>query len=248
MRFDTINAASYLVWRLQASPNVRLIRDDGDMILLEAQDSSSVMIYMVERGMTPQDLLFHLRENTQRQIATLMIYWVDMHLPSDGSEFTLSDWMSAMLSIQNNKIYGFEVAGREAYFFPVHFDGNGYTRHVRYGEPIDYNALQTHVVDSDHHLLRGSWRIGSFERVEHASRNPRSNYQGDSDTATPHLSRYFQVLGLHDTATMDTVKQTYYMLARRYHPDLNSSYEAHQRMKQINAAYTHILRHFEDSI
>ena len=246
MRFDTINAASYLVWRLQESRDVHLIRDDGDMILLQAQDHSQIMIYMVERVMTPQDLLFHLQENTQRQVASLMIHWVDMLLPRDGSEFVLTDWMSAMLHLQGDKIYGYEVAGREAYFFPVHFRGQGYRRQIEYGDPIDFGALRTHIVDSDHHVLRGTWRVGTFERNQPGSRGA---YQDSQESAQkPEIAAYFEMLGLHHTATIEAVKYAYYGLARQYHPDLNNSDDAHQRMKRINEAYTYILRHFEEHL
>lgn len=246
MRFDTINAASYLVWRLQNTGVVTHVRDDGDLILLHLHDGSPVMIYMVERAMTPQDLRYHFSQNTQQGIATLMIFWVDMLLPRDNTSFMLTDWMSAMLSVQGDKMYGFEVAGREAYFFPVHFTGQGYTRQIRYGDRINYGALSARVVATDHPFLRGNWRVADFAGVQPPP--DRYTYDQNAESRRPEIAIYFEALGLHHTATVDAVKRAYHTLARRYHPDLNSSHEAHQRMKQINEAYTSILRHFDELI
>lgn len=53
----------------------------------------------------------------------------------------------------------------------------------------------------------------------------------------------YEVLGLPPTATDDEVKAAYKQLARRYHPDVNPSPEAEERMKQINAAYDEIISH-----
>ena len=51
---------------------------------------------------------------------------------------------------------------------------------------------------------------------------------------------YYSTLGLTPTATQEEVKKRYRELARRYHPDVNPSAEATQKIKVINEAY-HIL-------
>ena len=52
----------------------------------------------------------------------------------------------------------------------------------------------------------------------------------------------YKVLGIPTTATDDEVKQAYRRLAKRYHPDANPGDKAaEQRMKEINAAYDHII-------
>ena len=52
----------------------------------------------------------------------------------------------------------------------------------------------------------------------------------------------YKVLGLSETATDDEVKAAYKRLAKKYHPDINSSPEAESRMKEINEAYTRIMK------
>lgn len=47
----------------------------------------------------------------------------------------------------------------------------------------------------------------------------------------------YAILGIFPTATDSQVKEAYYRLARRYHPDLNKDPRAGEQMKDINWAY-----------
>src|SRR5579871_1949128 len=51
---------------------------------------------------------------------------------------------------------------------------------------------------------------------------------------------YYTILGLSPEATSDEIKKRYRELARRYHPDVNASPEAAQKIKVINEAH-HVL-------
>ena len=53
----------------------------------------------------------------------------------------------------------------------------------------------------------------------------------------------YAVLGLAPGASDDEVKAAYKRLAKKYHPDLNPSPEAEERMKEFNAAYDQIINH-----
>ena len=47
----------------------------------------------------------------------------------------------------------------------------------------------------------------------------------------------YDTLDVHEGASADEIKKSYRKLARKYHPDINSSPEAEEKFKEINAAY-----------
>jgi DnaJ-domain-containing protein 1 len=53
-------------------------------------------------------------------------------------------------------------------------------------------------------------------------------------------AKWYAVLGVPKSATMEEVKKAYYKLALRYHPDINKSKEAETKMKEINEAYENL--------
>jgi curved DNA-binding protein CbpA len=48
---------------------------------------------------------------------------------------------------------------------------------------------------------------------------------------------YYEILQVHPSAEKEVIDAAYRKLASKYHPDINKSREAEERMKQINEAY-----------
>ena len=51
------------------------------------------------------------------------------------------------------------------------------------------------------------------------------------------MKDYYQILEVSDTSSLEEIKQAYRNLAKRYHPDINKSPDAHQRFIEISEAY-----------
>ncbi len=51
------------------------------------------------------------------------------------------------------------------------------------------------------------------------------------------MKDYYHILGVHPKAEEEVIKAAYNGLAKKYHPDLNPSADAAERMKEINEAY-----------
>ncbi len=59
----------------------------------------------------------------------------------------------------------------------------------------------------------------------------------DKGTQSAVARDYYGILGVRRDAGPDEIKRAYRRLAREFHPDVNSDPEAHERFKEINAAY-----------
>lgn len=250
MRFETHKASAYLVWKLKAA-GVDVLVDGGDIILVET-NSGRASIHLIESFIPLYEIRSIMQQNEKDGLHTLFIFWSDVLLPRDGWYYEPDDWMQVLLALHNGKIYGYETYGAEVFIFPVYFEGPGDIKDIRHGPTIEATYLHFHTVETGRFSFEGTWHVADFaSRPEDAAwwhRTDRSHQADGRKTAPPasRLSAFYAVLGLERGAHPDEIKKQYRLLARRYHPDLNASADATEKMQQINAAYQTIIQALED--
>ncbi len=247
MRFDTHKVRAQFVWELMATPGILDIHDDGtDIVVVRLEDGVRVMIHLIERLMPINELRALFRENSDAGIHTLPIFWADMLLPAHGQIYEPDDWMRALMHLQGDCIYGYEAIGERAYLFAVNFCGIGWAREVQHGSLLNFLSLRTTTVECDWPQMRGRWLVaglgvgvGGQEKT-----SERSPWQ----EAPSHLHIDYAQLNLPKEADFLAVQSAYWRMARKYHPDHNSSKDANVRMRRINESYARIREHWNRSL
>jgi hypothetical protein len=233
MRFDTHRISAFLVETLQkARPLLEVTEDGGDLIRVRLASGETVSIYLIESPITVYEIRGIVEANTEAGVYTLFILWSELFLPVEGSHYRPNDWMAALLALGQDKIYGFDPYGGDKLVFPVFFEGTGVERSIRYGKPINVTRLNCTFVHTHSSHIGGTWRMADFE-TRAAHERALRRYP---------LRAYYDTLGIHYKSSRETVKRAYRRLARKYHPDVNQTPDAHQRMQQINDAYKRIMR------
>lgn len=236
MRFDTQNAGHFLVERLHQSGVVAEVVEDGsDIVLLELVSVHRVMLYLIDSSITPQEIRYILQTNTAKNIYSLYFFWCNLMLPPEQHYYVMDDWMKLLVHLHGNKLYGFNVMGRNADFFPAHFQGQGRRRYVHFGDPVDYEMLGCLDLQIGHTF----WKIAGFMSSEQDKVRQRHYIK-------PTLESYFDLLQVPYNADLQTVKQAYRKLARLFHPDLNAHIDSSEQMKKINEAYERLMRYLQD--
>ena len=236
MRFDTQNAGHFLVEGLHRSGAVaKVIEDGSDIVLLELVSGHQVMLYLIDSSITPSEIRYNLQQNTTNNIYTLYFFWCDLMLPPEKQYYVMDDWMKLLVQLHGNKLYGFNVMGKNAEFFPVYFQGQGRRRYVNFGDAINYETLGC----LDLRIGHTHWKIAGFMASEQDRTRKRTFFK-------PTLAPYFDLFGLPYTADINAVKNAYRRLARLFHPDLNPHQDTSEQMQKINDAYDRLIRFLKD--
>jgi hypothetical protein len=241
MRTVTYNAGAYLVEELlRAGVVARFLHDGGDILLFETWNSEKISVHLIESSIELYEIKSILAGNEEQGIYTLFILWCDRMLPGDGQWTFVSDWMSAFYTLYGDRIYAYDIYGTEIFVFPVNFEGYGYHRFAHYGTTVNLRHLVCEDITTNLYTFKGTWRVATFHHHYHqqAANHPRNSKQPDIEVPKLHpLQKYFDVLDVESDDDRETIKRAYRLLARRYHPDLNSASEANEKMQQINEAY-----------
>jgi hypothetical protein len=252
VRAETHAAREYLALTLWQWPSVADIWEDGsDLIQVSFKNGSQVMIHLLDNEVTAHELQTMLAENQAKGHYSLMMFWAEMLLPSNGERYTPDGWMQAMLALYGDKIYGYEVSSKEVFLFPVYFQPQAGSSqcYVRWGKTLTLAHLRLDTLHLESVHLRGQFRRVHFDAPKpiHESVNnkqeglPPSSFAAVSTT----LHSYYSLLQVPLSATAEEIRQAYRALARQYHPDLNPDPSAHEQMQALNLAYAQVMAQFE---
>lgn len=233
MRFDTVKISAYLVYLIQGQrPRMQVIDDGGDIIHVRLASGESIMLYLIENDITDYEIKNIINANSAKHIHSLFVLWCDLLLPRHGMYYLPDPFMATLLALHGDKIYAYDAYGMDVFVFPIHFEGTGVARDIRYGAAVDASLLSAKRVKTAY--APGLWYSADFE-VSAYSANP--------------MQRYFDILGINLSTDRALIKRTYRHLARTAHPDMHIE-DADMRvstikMQQINEAYTKILAHLD---
>jgi hypothetical protein len=253
MRINLTHVNAHLVNELfRAGSIVDIQHNSGDLLLADMPTGEAVMIHLVERDIDVGLIKDTLAEDSKANRHTLFILWCDMLLPDDGQMYLPYDWMSALLTIYGDKIYAFDTNGPHAFIFPVYFERQevGLKRFIRHGTNVDMAALWFDSIHTDGQHINGIWRIAHFEGRYAAWPKTTADETKDADREwiVPErnpMQTYYDILGVARDADWEAIKKAYRQLAMEFHPDLNKTPEANERMQQLNRAYDQISRFLE---
>lgn len=255
MRFDIHKVRTYLVNELnEATSTVAEVRHDGtDLILVDLYSGESVLIYLVERLMSINEIKVTLTENAASNLHTLFVLWGDMLLPQEDRNYVPDDWMEVLFTLYGGKIYGYDAFGAYASVYPVYFHKpkTGLEYFITYGNVIKAANLHCETVHIDSRYMKGFWRVADFSAPEEPQKANGSSSTDEQervplDSQRNPLAAYYAVLEIPADSDRAAVRQAYHRLARRYHPDVSDESDSTLRMQQINEAYKRIMEQLTD--
>lgn len=242
MRFDTHRARVFVVNELLRTPGIYDIYDDGtDIVVFRTREGKSVMVHLFERVTSLTELRQLYVENGRVGIHTLPLYWADMMLPGHGQWYVPDDWMIALLKLQKNWIYGYEVFGETVYLFGVHFRKQVGLYEISHGPSLEFDSLRTRHVNCNDAPMAGVWYSTHFEESKF-----NENDDPQMEVHRSHFHQDFERLNLPSSASFAEVQQSYRQLARALHPDNNLNAEANEQMKLLNISYSRIRKFMLD--
>ncbi len=100
-----------------------------------------------------------------------------------------------------------------------------------------FSALGGFEVWWERYTIRKFRKMWEEREREYEKRRRYRERRGTARRTGSKAAKWYAILGVPKTATMEEVKQAYRRLALRYHPDVNKSKDAETRMKEINEAY-----------
>jgi hypothetical protein len=249
VRPETHLTRDYLLLGLADVPQViDLWHDGSDLIEVTLKGGTKIMVHFIDDTLSPGEVRRLLNDNAQARKHSLLLFWADLLLPNDGERYTPDEWMRPLLMLYSDKLYGYDVAYRRPYIFPVYFRRQMGTniRLITWGETVHFQDITADSAILQTPTLAGSFPFAEF-RASAAMSDDDKAKKGSRPPLRPRplyddsIRAHFALLGLDESADLDDVKQAYRALARQFHPDLNPTPQATLKMQELNHAYQALL-------
>ena len=269
MRLEAHYARLYIVQELIKAPFAHIRYEDFDRVVVDLPGGAAAAICIEEREPPLIEILDTFREYDAHNIHTVFVLNGDMSIPHAGEIFEPAEWLVALHTLQNNQVYAYYTSGNEVYIHGVRLEriGFGTERFVRFTGQIDVRDLGCAFMEVTGPKIGGRWRMADFvpgrgaenarrtykarldeefRRREREEQRRKHSEAASAEEVRGRLLMYYRMLGVGSEASWDDIKRAYRDLARQYHPDLNQSLRATEKMQQINAAYAHLMSHFDE--
>ncbi|MCU0475906.1 MAG: J domain-containing protein [Anaerolineae bacterium] len=236
MRPETYYAGEVLLNRIrQTGTLLRVLHDGGDIILWQHADGQRVSVHLIESGIPLYEIKKTLDDNTRNGIYTLFMLWAPMMIPDHDKLYRLDDWMEAFLVLGGGRVYGYDIIESQVYLFSVFLHGEGKLRRAEWGYPVRAGFIDLLTLEGVAGLTQAL--VARFEQPKLTAEDV---LRPDAPPMSE-LDKAYALLGVSAQDDADTVRQAYYVLARKYHPDANPSDEATDMMQRVNAAYARVM-------
>jgi len=233
MRAESYYAGEFLPHRLRDSGVMkRVLHDGGDIILFELHDGRQVSAQLIDSSIPLYEIKKIVEANTRAGIYSLFMLWAAMMVPEHGKVFRMEDWMEGFIALNGDRVYAYEIIDREVYLFSVFLHGEGRRRMTEWGYTVRAGYLKTEEVTVTLPGLEGTWRVATFAPPQFTAEDVLRGDQPMSE-----MDAAFALLGCSPGDDRETVRQAYYVMARKYHPDATGDHSATEIMQKVNAAY-----------
>lgn len=114
-----------------------------------------------------------------------------------------------------------------------------------------YGATNAALIASDIAKIKAKKKqYQAYTEARRKAQETASGYSsnGASEASSEPSRSWHEALGVEPDASPSEVKKAYRKAAKEYHPDVNKSPEAEQRMKELNNAYEKAKRRRRDSL
>ncbi len=232
----------YLASALQRSGKfASLKRFEGGALLVRSLNQE-VALYLYENCPSAKNVGETLARNSAEGIYSLFVLrgaWFNETLPHFEGTLNMLRFV-----YPHNRVYAYQMVDDALWIVPV-YDGGGY------GMPVDLTDIHHRVIE----IGRVRWGIAEFgvqstwqprstddPPRQQQQRRQRQRHYYNAEPAPYVAQVYYNVLGVRRDMSEGEIRRVYHQLAQRYHPDLNDSVEATQKMQMINEAYRQIMR------